>query len=63
MPKIPIFQLKQVLHMLEKYLDIQDCLEKSCKIRYTLKSTLKTLLSLEKSFYHLQEDSIAFLET
>ena len=26
-------------HMLEKYLNIQDCLEKSLKIKFALKST------------------------
>ena len=32
-------------HRLEKYLNIQDCLEKSLKIKFALKSTLKTLRS------------------
>ena len=36
-------------HRLEKYLNIQDCLEKSLKIKFALKSTWKTLNSLEKS--------------
>ena len=29
----------QGLHRLEKYLNIQDCLEKSLKIKFALKST------------------------
>ena len=29
----------QDLHRLEKYFDIQDCLEKSLKIKFVLKST------------------------
>ena len=32
---------KQGLHRLEKYLNIQDCLAKSLKIKFALKSTLK----------------------
>ena len=36
-------------HRLEKYLNIQDCLEKSLKIRFALKSTGKTCKGLEKS--------------
>ena len=35
--------------MLEKYLNIQDCLEKSLKIKFALKSSWKTLKGLEKS--------------
>ena len=35
--------------MLEKYLNIQDCLEKSLKIDFALESTGKTLKGLEKS--------------
>ena len=34
---------------LEKYLNIQDCLEKSLKIKIALKSSCKTLQDLEKS--------------
>ena len=34
---------------LTKYLNIQDCLEKSLKIKFALKSTGKTLKGLEKS--------------
>ena len=36
---------------LEKYLNIRDCLEKSLNIKFALKSTWKTLKSLEKSLY------------
>ena len=36
-------------HRLEKYLKIQDCLEKSLKIKFALKSIWKTLKSIEKS--------------
>ena len=36
-------------HRLEKYVNIQDCLEKSLKIKFALKSTWKTLKGLEKS--------------
>ena len=39
----------QGLHRLEKYLNTQDCLEKSLKIKFALKSTGKTLKGLEKS--------------
>ena len=35
-------------HRLEKYLNIQDCLEKSLKIKFALKNTGKTLKGLEK---------------
>ena len=35
--------------MLEKYLNIQDCLDKSLKIKYALKSTGKSHEGLEKS--------------
>ena len=44
-----IFQLFQGWHRLEKYLNVQDCLEKSLKIQFALKSTGKTLQGLEKS--------------
>ena len=33
------YEGKQGLHRLEKYLNIQDCLEKSLKIKFVLKST------------------------
>ena len=33
------FMHMQGLHRLEKYLNIQDCLEKSLKIKFVLKST------------------------
>ena len=36
-------------HMLEKYLNLEGFLEKSLKIKYALKSTGKSLKSLEKS--------------
>ena len=39
----------QGLHWLEKYLNIQNCLEKSLKIKFALKSARKTLKGLEKS--------------
>ena len=39
----------QGLHRLEKYLNIKDCLEKSLKIKFALKSTWKTLKGFEKS--------------
>ena len=38
----------QGLHRLEKYLHKQDCLEKSLKIKFALKSTWKTMKDLEK---------------
>ena len=39
----------QGLHRLEKYLNIQDCLEKFLKIKYALKNTGKSHEGLEKS--------------
>ena len=42
-------QVKQGSHRLEKYLNKQDCLEKSLKILLALKSTWKTLKGPEKS--------------
>ena len=36
-------------HRLEKYLYIQDCLEKSLKFKFALKSTRKALKGLKKS--------------
>ena len=47
-------QVNQGLHRLEKYLNIQDCLEKY------LKNTQMPWEVLE--FYHLQEDPTLFLE-
>ena len=41
--------LKQGSHRLEKYLNLEGFLEKSMKIKYALKSTGKSLKSLEKS--------------
>ena len=40
---------EQGSHRLVKYLNIQDCLEKSLKIKFALKSTRKTPKGLEKS--------------
>ena len=48
-PQASLQHCKQCLHMLEKYLDIQVCLEKSMKIKFSLKSTLRTLKCLKKS--------------
>ena len=49
---------------LEKYLNIQDCLEKSLKIKFALKSTWKHKRPLKVfEFYHLQEDLTLSLET
>ena len=57
----------QGLNKLEKYLNIQDCLEKSLKIKFALKSTGKTIKGFETSlkFYHLhlQENSTLYFET
>ena len=39
----------QGLHRLEKYLNLEDFLEKSLKIKSALKSTGKSFKSLEKS--------------
>ena len=41
--------VSQGSHRLEKYLNIQDCLERSLKIKFALKSTCKTPKGLEKS--------------
>ena len=41
--------LAQGSHRLEKYLNLEGFLEKSLKIKSTLKSTGKSLKSLEKS--------------
>ena len=49
--------------LVEKYLNIQDCLEKSLKIKFALKSTWKTQRSWKVlEFYHLQKDSTLFSE-
>ena len=42
-------QYKQGSHMLDKYLNLEGFLEKSLKIKSTLKSTGKSLKSLERS--------------
>ena len=39
MSKTECFIISQGSHWLEKYLNIQDCLEKSLKIKFALKST------------------------
>ena len=44
-----ISSILQGSHRLEKYLNIQGCLEKSLKIKFALKNTWKTLKGLEKS--------------
>ena len=48
--------------MLDKYLNIQECLEKSLKFKFFLEKYLtnpkKPVKVLE--FYHLQEDSTLF---
>ena len=40
-----LFQRLQGSHRLEKYLNIQYCLEKSLKMKFSLKSTGKTLIT------------------
>ena len=37
------------MHRLEKYLNLEDFLEKSLEIKFALKSTGKSLKSIEKS--------------
>ena len=49
-------------HRLEKYLKIEDCLKKSLKTKFALKSTWKSLEGLVIEFYYLQEDTILTLE-
>ena len=44
-----VLYIKQGSHRLEKYLNLEGFLEKSLKIKSTLKSTGKSLKSLEKS--------------
>ena len=39
----------QGLHILEKYLNTQDCLEKYLKMKFALKSSWKTFKGIEKS--------------
>ena len=46
---VSIFGYLQDSHRLEKYLNLEGFLEKSLKIKSPLKSTGKTLRSLEKS--------------
>ena len=41
--------IEQGSHRLEKYLNLEGFLEKSLKIKYALKSTVKSLKCLEKS--------------
>ena len=54
----------QGLHRLVKYLSIQDCLEKSLKIKFALKSTWKTIKNQKVlEFYLLQKDSTLTFET
>ena len=43
------FMIMQGLHRLEKYLNLEGFLEKSLKTKSALKSTGKSLKSLEKS--------------
>ena len=47
--RIELGMYTQGSHMLEKYMNIQDCLAMSLKIKFTLKSTGKTHKILEKS--------------
>ena len=44
-----VVKILQDSHRLEKYLNIQDCLEKSLHIKFALKSTGKSIKGLEKS--------------
>ena len=46
--KVSVMCVYQGSHRLEKYLNIQDCLEKSLKIKIALKRTGKRLKGLEK---------------
>ena len=48
--KSEIFNIYQGSHRLEKYVNLEGYLEKSLKIKTALKSTGKSLESLEKSF-------------
>ena len=60
-----IFCGDQGLHRLEKYLNIQDCLEKSLKFKIFLEKYLKNTKRPGKvlEYYHLQEDSTLSSET
>ena len=44
-----LISLIQGSHRIEKYLNLEDFLEKSLKIKYALKNTGKSLKGLEKS--------------
>ena len=46
---LPCLSVSQGLHRLEKYLNLGGFLEKFLKMKYSLKSTGKSLKSLEKS--------------
>ena len=45
-PKLGVLVV-QVSHRLDKFLNIQDCIEKSLEIKFAMKSTLKRLKGLE----------------
>ena len=47
--ELTVLRLTKGLHRLEKYLNLKGFLEKSLKIKSALKSTGKSLESLEKS--------------
>ena len=49
MENFNILATSEGLHRLEKYLNMQDCLEKSLKIKFALKSIGKILKGIEKS--------------
>ena len=61
-PKMKRVNIMQGSYRLEKYLNIQDCLETSLKMKFALKSTWKNTQRHWKvlEFYHLQEDSTLF---
>ena len=54
----------QVLHRLEKYINLKGFLEKSLKIKYALKSNGKSCISLEvyEFFYFLYSDLTLLME-
>ena len=59
LPKLrKLGQSYQVLHKLEKYLNIQDCHENKICLEKYLKNTQRPCKFLE--YYHLQEDSTRF---